>query len=75
MVKRFTKSGNSYALVVDRAVMDLLNLTPDTLMKMSTDGDEIRFKPLRGSVSDQQIDESLDRFYQKYGRMMKRLAE
>jgi antitoxin MazE len=75
MVKRFTKAGNSYALVVERAVMDLLNITPDTPMKMSTDGDEIRFKPLRGCVTEQQVDESLDRFYKKYGRMMKRLAE
>lgn len=75
MVKRFTKSGNSYALFVDRAVMELLNITPETPMKMSTDGDEIRFKPIRGSVTDQQLDDSLDRFYKKYGRMMKRLAE
>lgn len=75
MVKRLIKSGNSYAFVLDRAVMELLNITPDTPIKMSTDGDEIRLKPLRGAITKEELDGAMDRFYGKFGGMMKRLAE
>lgn len=37
MVKKLTKHGNSLALVVDRPILDLLKIDPDTLLDISTD--------------------------------------
>jgi len=75
MRKFLTKTGNSYAIVIDRAVMELLNITPETPLKMTTNGIGFYVEPAREGVSDEQIDASMDRFYQRFGGMMKRLAE
>src|SRR3989442_6057813 len=38
MVKRLTKHGNSLALVIDRGVLDLLDIDADTPLTITTDG-------------------------------------
>ncbi|MHC4274691.1 MAG: AbrB/MazE/SpoVT family DNA-binding domain-containing protein, partial [Planctomycetota bacterium] len=38
MIKRLTKHGNSYALIIDRAILELLNIAPDAQLEISTDG-------------------------------------
>src|SRR5689334_8805743 len=38
MVKKLTKHGNSYALVIDKPIMDILNITDDTPLNITTDG-------------------------------------
>ena len=41
MVKHLTKHGNSSALILDRAIMDLLKIEHDTPLELSTDGPAI----------------------------------
>ncbi len=38
MIKRLTRHGNSFALIIDRAILELLNITPDAELEISTDG-------------------------------------
>jgi hypothetical protein len=38
MVKKLTKHGNSLALVLDRGVLDLLEIDADTPLNIKTDG-------------------------------------
>lgn len=46
MVKNLVKHGNSYALVIDRPVMDLLGITPDTPLEVTTtDGRSLTIAP------------------------------
>ena len=46
MIKNLVKHGNSYALVIDRPVMELLNITPDTPLEISTsDGKSLTIAP------------------------------
>ena len=46
MVKTLVKHGNSYALVIDRAILDLLKITPDTPLEISTvDGKTLSVRP------------------------------
>lgn len=75
MIKKLTKSGNSYALVLDRAILDLLKITPDTPLEITTNGRSITVTPVASEISDPEIKAAATRFKQKYGRMMKRLAE
>jgi antitoxin MazE len=37
MVKTLVKHGNSYALVIDRPIMELLHITADTPLEISTE--------------------------------------
>jgi antitoxin MazE len=36
MVKKLTKHGNTLALVIDRPILDLLNIDPETPFEVST---------------------------------------
>ena len=38
MIKRLTRHGNSLALVIDRAILELLKVDPDTPLELTTDG-------------------------------------
>jgi len=38
MTKTLTKHGNSLALVIERSILELLNIRPDTPLNVTTDG-------------------------------------
>ena len=46
MIKNLTKHGNSYALVIDRPIMDLIKLDPETPVEVSTDGKSLTITPV-----------------------------
>jgi antitoxin component of MazEF toxin-antitoxin module len=48
MVKRLTQHGNSAALVIDKAVLELLHITMRTPLNLTTDGTRLIISPLRG---------------------------
>lgn len=74
MVKTLTKHGNSLALVIDKPILDLLEMDEHTPLKISTDGtylivehaDPRRRKKLEAAVKDTMA---------KYARMLKRMGE
>jgi hypothetical protein len=47
LVKKLTKHGNSLALVIDRPILDLLKIEPDTSLDVSTDGTQLIVAPVR----------------------------
>jgi antitoxin MazE len=75
MVKKLTKHGNSLALVIDRAVLDLLKISTETPLDVSTDGQVLVIAPVRDEAHKSKFKQSLEAANQKYGRVLKRLAE
>jgi antitoxin component of MazEF toxin-antitoxin module len=75
MVKTLTKHGNSLALVIDRAILDLLKIDSDTPLEISTDGDTLLISPVRDKKRQEKFSKALDSVNKKYGRTLKRLAE
>ena len=54
MIKKLVRHGNSLALVIDKAILDLLRIDHDTPLELITDGDVIVIKPERDEeVSDE----------------------
>jgi len=54
MIKKLVRHGNSLALVIDKAILDLLRIDHDTPLELITDGDVIIIKPERDEeVSDE----------------------
>jgi antitoxin MazE len=48
LVKTLTRYGNSFALIIDRPVLDLLKIAPDTPLEISTpDGENLTITPIR----------------------------
>jgi len=46
MLRNLKRHGNGYALVVEKNVMELLGLTPDTQLDVRTDGKSIIVTPM-----------------------------
>lgn len=74
MIKILTRHGNSRALVIDRAVLDLLKIDDDTQLEITTDGTRLIIEPIQQDDRCAQIDASLATGNARYGRMLKKLA-
>ncbi|MCZ7647267.1 MAG: AbrB/MazE/SpoVT family DNA-binding domain-containing protein [Planctomycetota bacterium] len=75
MTKTLTRHGNSYALVIDKPILELLQITPDTPLELVTDGDALVVRAVRDKKRQKRLDKSLDRIHRKFGRGLKKLAE
>jgi len=74
--KRLTKHGNSYALIIERPILELLGIDSDTLLQISTpDGSSIVITPVKSEQQREQFASSLEKVNKKFGRALKRLAE
>jgi len=47
MRRTLSKHGNSYALLIERSIMELLQIKPDTPLDIRTDGDVLTVSPVR----------------------------
>ncbi len=75
MIKRLTKHGNSLALVIDRAVLDLLEIDAGTPLSVTTDGKSLIVSPVRDPELEERFRTALEEGNRRYGRMLKRLAD
>ncbi len=74
MLKKLTRHGNSLALVIDKGVLELLNIDEQTPLEISTDGKLLLSSPVRDEKRRAQFQEALVSANAKYGRALKRLA-
>ena len=75
MVKRLTKHGNSFALVIDKPILDLLKIDMDTPLDISTDGQRLIVSPTAQSVRRSKFDAAQRTAHTRYAKAFKRLAE
>ena len=76
ITKKLTKHGNSYALIIERPILELLGIDDETLLQISTpDGASIIITPLKSKTQKRRFSSSLQKINKKYGRALKRLAE
>lgn len=75
MEKSLIKHGNSLALVIDKPILEMLQITPDTKLEITTNGDAILVTPVRSRSRQARIDKSLKKINEQYGDDLKRLAE
>jgi antitoxin component of MazEF toxin-antitoxin module len=75
MIKNLTKHGNSYALVVEKPILELLRVSPETPFEIITDGQCLVLTPVRESADEKKFQKALDMVHKRFGRAMKRLAE
>lgn len=46
MVKSLKQIGNSYGVIIAKPILELLNITPQTPLEISTDGRSLNIRPL-----------------------------
>ena len=75
MIKTLTKHGNSLALVIDKPILELLDVGAETPLELSTNGDQLMIKPVRDKNRQKRLRKALDKINAKYGDDLRRLAE
>ncbi len=80
MIKKLAKYGNSLAVLIDKPILDLLDITEQTQLRITTDGDRIIIEPMRvlshtQDSADAIVQESYERITKKYKEAFKKLAK
>ena len=75
MVKKLIKHGNSVALVIDKPIMEILNITSETTFEINTDGENLILSPQIEYTQEKDILSSLEKINKKYGSVLKQLGE
>jgi antitoxin MazE len=76
MRKKLTRHGNSLALVIDRPILDLVNIQADQSLEISTDdGRRLIISPVQDEKTGRKIRQAVKTADRRYGRMFKRLAK
>jgi antitoxin component of MazEF toxin-antitoxin module len=75
MTKHLTAHGNSAALVIDKPIMDLLKITMETPLEITTDGKNLIISPVRDEAREKKFRASLARVTAKHDKTFRRLAE
>jgi len=74
MVKHLTKHGNSAALVIDKAVLELLHITMKTPLELVTDGKSLIISPLRDAKRASRFRAVLEAVNRRHAKTLKALA-
>ena len=75
MVKKLIQHGNSAALILDKPILDLLNLKVDTPLEITTDGKNLIISPQSDVDKEKDILASLEKINKKYSRTLQKLGE
>jgi antitoxin component of MazEF toxin-antitoxin module len=75
VIKKLTKHGNSWALVIDKPVLDLLNIDPESPVELSTDGQTLIVSPAADPKRKAKFTAALKETNRKFGHALRRLAD
>ena len=74
MIKKLTKHGNSYALVIERPIMDLLHINAKSALYVTTDGNNLIISPAPDSKKQTGFEKTVEGSFKKFPKMYKNLA-
>ena len=75
MIKNLVKHGNSWAVVIDRPILDLLKIAPASQVELTTDGESIRIMPVDADDKKSKIRAARAQVNAKHSKAFKELAE
>ena len=75
MVKYLTQHGNSAALVIDKPIMELLNIDMKTPLEVSTDGKSLVISPVADGSRERKFRAALAKVSAKHSRTFAKLAK
>ena len=75
MIKHLTTHGNSLALVIEKAVLQLLGIDKKTSLRVSTDGSSLIISPVKDSKREKKFRQALEEINKEHSKTLKALAE
>ena len=70
LFKTLKAIGNSYGLIIDKPILQLLSIEPDTRLKVTTDGKKLIIEPW-----EEDFDATAESILKRYDEMFKELAK
>ncbi|MBI3252862.1 MAG: AbrB/MazE/SpoVT family DNA-binding domain-containing protein [Candidatus Omnitrophica bacterium] len=74
MIKHLTQHGNSSALVIDKAILELLHISQHTPLEVVTDGKNLIISPVTNSEREKKFRQALLKVNQRHAKTLKALA-
>jgi antitoxin component of MazEF toxin-antitoxin module len=74
MIKHLTTHGNSLALIIEKAILELLHITQDTPLDINTDGRNLIISPVEDEKQEKKFRETLAKVNKKYEKTLRALA-
>jgi antitoxin component of MazEF toxin-antitoxin module len=75
MTKRLTRVGNSQALMIDKPIMDLLGITMETELEITTDGRGLHVYPKDAAERRARVKAAADHVMTKHKKTFEKLAK
>ena len=75
MIKKLVSHGNSAALIIDKPILELLNVTMDTPLEISTDGKNLIVSPIEDGKRKIKFKAAMEKVNKLHGKTFRRLAE
>ncbi len=74
MVKTLSAIGNSLGLIIEKPILDLLNITRDTKLEVRTDGEALIIRPVREDHQTR-VQQATERMMDQHDDTLQKLAE
>ncbi len=75
MIKKLTAIGSSYALLLDKPILELYKVEPkETEFEIIPEADGLKIRPIRKNSQKEKIKELTAESHKKFGKMFKNLA-
>lgn len=72
LTKTLVKVGNSYAVVLDRTLMDLVGISPDVPVQVQVHGQSLTLTSTAAAVS---VDQAMDKVFSTHAEALRRLSK
>jgi antitoxin MazE len=72
LTKSLVKVGNSYAIVLDRTLMDLVGISPDVPVNLQVNGKTLT---ISSSASPASVEQAIDRVFATHKEALRRLSK
>jgi antitoxin component of MazEF toxin-antitoxin module len=74
MIKKLSAVGNSLGIIIERPILELLDITRDTPLDVKTDGEALIIRPVKLGKKER-IRESTKRMMAIHGGTLRKLAK
>ncbi len=75
MIKSLVKHGNSWALVIDRPILELLKIDPEQPLEITTDGESIAITPVGKARGKSSVRQARQKVNVRHRKAFRKLAE
>ncbi|MDD3023946.1 MAG: AbrB/MazE/SpoVT family DNA-binding domain-containing protein [Syntrophomonadaceae bacterium] len=75
MIKTLTAHGNSAALIIDKPILELLNINNTTPLKLVTDGKSLIISPVREADREERFQAAIQKVNANHSHTLRKLGK